>query len=667
MDQESGVASAGSFISLSEHEQRYYSGLHSRCQADSSGALSSSKVAELFKASQLPPEALHKVTEVCGAKRLGYFGTPQFFVALKLLAAAQSGLPVHLESVTTNLPLPRFAGLKNEPEMRYSAVPPSVDVQGAQCGTAAVPVSWTPADRSTFRHLEANMERKEPWSPPRSPCTSPPRSPLTYRSYPYAKQRNGADSQIAYESKHSSRPVVQLEQHSSPSNYGTKAAVEHPAMARASSSERLDQQGGADYSDDDPWRITEEQLEYYTNQFKSLQPDLGALILGTIAKNFFTKSKLPIPELSHIWELSDVDRDGALTFSEFCTAFHLIVARKNGYPLPESLPPTLRPGFMQQEEDIPDTPESAEPLIVFEDAEVRPGHMDRSIIERLQPSLTATKQELREESCEQEAGVKRVTTSQEKRTLQLPERLEPPHDLDPQMRTKTRPRSYSSTSIEEAMKKAEEPPTPPPRPQKTHSRASSLDLNKLFQQGAPGVKSGWLPPPPALPPRPTTSQVSHFISVSEKTQQNKVQQPNFADFSHFREEEESGVKPEEQGPRSRFGRSTEDLTNASKQDMIVVPHSQAPQKPVRRKYHPESQNLETVPPPAMPFPTPTKPAQKLLSKQKREIQMAIRKNKETNAVLTRLNSELQQQLKVVHQERVTLESQLELLRPLAST
>ncbi|XP_076582608.1 ralBP1-associated Eps domain-containing protein 2 [Chaetodon auriga] len=668
MDQESGVASAGSFISLNEHEQRYYSGLHSLCQADTSGKLSSSKVAELFKASQLPPESLHKVTEVCGAKRLGFFGTPQFYVALKLLAAAQSGLPIHLESVTANLPLPRFVGLKNEPEVRYPVIPPSIDGQGAQCGTA--PGSWTPADRSAFRHLEANAEKKESWSPPRSPCSSPPRSPLTYHRYPYAKQRNGADAHITYESKHSSRPIVQMEQHSSPSSYGTKAAVEHPAIARASSSERLDQQGVVDYSDDDPWRITEEQLEYYTNQFKTLQPDLGALILGAIAKNFFTKSKLPIPELSHIWELSDVDRDGALTFSEFCTAFHLIVARKNGYPLPESLPPTLRPGFMQQEEDIPDTPESAEPLIVFEDAEVRPSQMDRSIIERLQPSLATTKQDLKEESCKRDVGVKRVVTTEDKQTLQpgaFPERPEPPQDLDPQMRTKTRPRSYSSTSFEDAMKKVEEPPTPPPRPQKSHSRASSLDLNKLFQQGAPGVKSGWLPPPPALPPRPSASQVPHFINVPEKTPQNKVQQPNFADFSHFREEEEGGVTPEGQGPRSRFGPSCEDLTAVPKQDVIGVSHGQAPQKPVRRKYHPETQNLEATPPAAMPFPPSSKPAQKLLSKQKREIQMAIRKNKETNAVLTRLNSELQQQLKVVHQERVTLESQLELLRPLAST
>ncbi|XP_034036454.1 ralBP1-associated Eps domain-containing protein 2 isoform X2 [Thalassophryne amazonica] len=649
MDPESGAASAGTLMSLSEHEQRQFSGLRSLCVCGTTGQLSSSKVAELFKASQLPPEALHKVTEVCGAKRLGYFGTTQFYMALKLLAAAQSGLPIRLESVSANLPPPRFVGLINEAEVRYTTVPPGLDSQGAPAPTA-----WTPADRSTFRHLEGNADEKELWSPPRSPRSSPPHSPLAYCSYPYAKQRNGADTQTAYE--HSSRPTVQLEQHSSPSKYAAKPPVEHPAVPQACSVERLDQQP-LDYSDDDPWRITEEQLEYYTNQFKNLQPDLGAFILGAVAKDFFTKSKLPIPELSHIWELSDVDRDGALTFSEFCTAFHLIVARKNGYPLPDSLPPTLRLRFWQHEDVIPDTPESVEALIVFEDAGPTPSQLDLRIAEKLQPSLVTTKHDLKDESYK---NTKRATTFRESYTLHMdsfPERPEPPQDLDPQLRAKSRPRSYSSTSIEDAMKKAEEPPTPPPRPQKTHSRASSLDLNKLFQQGAPGMKSGFLLPPPALPPRPSTSQVPHFIAAAEKTPQIKVQQANFADFSRFREEEENSIKPTEQGPPYRF----EDVT---KQDVTGLSHSRAPQKPARRKYHPEIQSLDTVPLPAVPFPPPSK---KLLSRQKRAIQMAIRKNKETNAVLTRLNSELQQKLKVVHQERVTLETQLEHLRPLAST
>lgn len=57
-----------------------------------------------------------------------------------------------------DLPLPRFAGLKNEPEMRYSSVPAGVD--GAQGGAAPASVPWTPADRSAFRHLEASAEKK---------------------------------------------------------------------------------------------------------------------------------------------------------------------------------------------------------------------------------------------------------------------------------------------------------------------------------------------------------------------------------------------------------------------------------------------------------------------------------------------------------------------------
>uniref|UniRef100_A0A3Q2XXV8 RALBP1 associated Eps domain containing 2 n=2 Tax=Hippocampus comes TaxID=109280 RepID=A0A3Q2XXV8_HIPCM len=459
-------------------------------------------------------------------------------------------------------------------------------------------------DRSRY------LEQKEP--PPPLPGSSPPCSPLAYHTHQYTtpKERQMAESHM----------------------------------------EKGDQR---ECDDDDIWRITEEQREYYTNQFKSLQPDLGALILGAVAKNFFTKSKLPIPELSHIWELSDVDRDGALTFPEFCAAFHLIVARKNGYLLPESLPLGLHPKLGPPDEDGP--PQRAQLLIVFDDGGTGVRKKDQNI--KFPTSVAGAKQDSKEEAFKkQECTFRGVETLKEGATLQFAtftHRPEPSsQDLDPQSNTKTRPRSYSSTSIDAAMRKAEEPPAPPPRPQKkSHSRASSLDLNKLFQQGAPGAKSGWLLPPPALPPRPSASQVPP----------TQVQQPNFADFSRFRKEEESSVKPEERCLCSRYNQSTEDLSNASQQELN---HNQAPQKPVRRKFRPDSQNVECLPPPTGSF---LKSTQKTPSRQKKEIQMAIRKNKETNAVLTRLNSELQQQLKVVHHQRVTLETQLDQLRPVAST
>ncbi|KAJ8252835.1 hypothetical protein GJAV_G00206120 [Gymnothorax javanicus] len=694
MDLGPGAATAGSFISLSENEQRCYSGLCTLCQADNTGKLAASKVGELFRASQLPTETLHQITELCGAKRLGYFGTGQFYVALKLLAAAQSGLPVRLESIQSELPLPRFSGMKSDPEVLFLNHSQNSDALGHQYGVTPGVTGRLTADRGNFRHPEGSTEKQEQRSPSRSPVGSPPRSPSTYRSSAHGAQRNGTEMLLGQLSRGPGWPLAPVEG-SSPSHYGGKPPQEQPSVHRAPSVERLVDHGAED-DPDNPWRITEEQREYYTNQFRTLQPDLSALILGSIAKDFFTKSKLPIPELSHIWELSDVDRDGALTFAEFCTAFHLIVARKNGYPLPETLPPTLLPGYVEQDgvsqkilvdgayfrvsqhPQESTAPERPEPLISFTDTEPVPTLQEKNTVEVPAPlaEISAPKPELREEPPQSAFSPKRalnVPDTPSEKVASVTHRPDPPNELDPQLRSRTRPRSYSSTSIDDAMKKIEEPPTPPPRPQRTHSRASSLDLNKLFQQGGQGVKSGWLPHPPALPPRPLATQIPNFTPAGEQGSQNAVQQPNFADFSKFREEEEGSAGTGEHTPPSKgTAASTEDVTPAKLEGAV----SQAPQKPFRRKFRPDSQTLEPSPPTLLP-PGPasapasvpsagaTKPSQKLPSRQKKEIQTAIRKNKETNAVLTRLNSELQQQLKDIHQERITLETQLQSLRPVA--
>ncbi|XP_065436275.1 ralBP1-associated Eps domain-containing protein 2 isoform X5 [Chrysemys picta bellii] len=694
MDPGPGGAAAGGaglLLPLSDTEQQRYSELFSLCcsPAPEGGsapapAAGGSKVGDLFRASQLPADTLHQITELCGAKRVGYFGPAQFYVALKLIAAAQSGLPVRIESIKSELPLPRFMALKNDIEMRYGNV---AEIHGVK-----FQLPHPTLEKNSFKRSDEGDKKQETKSPPMSPMCSPPASPSNYQriplSYGYGKSRSGLEQPhgVSYEARHSTH------QQDGPAtgNYGSKSALVHSSLSRSLSVER-EPQDSSNYPDD-PWRITEEQREYYINQFKSLQPDLNSFISGSVAKNFFTKSKLPIPELSHIWELSDVDCDGALTLPEFCAAFHLIVARKNGYPLPDTLPETLLPDYLQQAsfkpkrdctlldsyseslpvsqqtrdfnrtelETVREDPTNSEPLILFDVATsvVEP----KTSVEEM-PDKSALTQDA---NSDDNQALNISTTAKT-----IPKDFKPSQHLSVKtvvqesntLKARPRSRSYSSTSIEDAMKKGEEPPMPPPRPQKSHSRASSLDLNKIFQQNTQAVKSGWLPPPPALPPRPFVSQGPHHVTNTEPVAQAKS---SYVEF-RLKEQTEQVSEMELHPQMNRAPSQTEESSPTRKEILLTQP----PSKPIRRKFRSENQmleNQELTPTSSvtssLPAVKPHLPAQnRQSSKQKRAIQTAIRKNKEANAVLARLNSELQQQLKEVHKERIALETQLEQLRP----
>uniref|UniRef100_A0A8D0HQK6 RALBP1 associated Eps domain containing 2 n=1 Tax=Sphenodon punctatus TaxID=8508 RepID=A0A8D0HQK6_SPHPU len=604
--QAAGTGGSGLLLPLSESEQQRYSELFSLCcccqagpeggqAAGSAPAAGGSKVAELFRASQLPADTLHQITELCGAKRVGYFGTAQFYVALKLIAAAQSGLPVRLESIKSELPLPRFLALKNDSEMRYS--------NPAEIHAVKFQIPHATLEKNSLKRVEDGDKEQETRSPPMSPIDSPPASPPSYQriplSYGYSISRSGLEQQrgAPYEARHSAHQ----QDGSASGNYGSKPALAHSSLNRPLSVEREAQDSSSNYPDD-PWRITEEQQEYYINQFKFLQPDLNSFISGSVAKNFFTKSKLPIPELSHIWELSDVDCDGALTLAEFCAAFHLVVARKNGYPLPDTLPETLLPDYLQTASLKP-----KRDCVLFDSySESLPvGQQTRDFNRTEKTSV---------EEVPDKSSLVQETNNNDKQGMRLFS-----FGFDVLFFF----RSYSSTSIEDAIKKGGDPPTPPPRPQKSHSRASSLDLNKIFQQNTQAMTGVLL-------------QTEQESEIELHTQMNRI--PS---------------KKEESSP-------------AKKEVLLTQP----PSKPIRRKFRTESQMLENqeLSPTisvtsSLSAVKPHHPISKQSSKQKRTIQTAIRKNKEANAVLARLNSELQQQLKEVHKERVALETQLEQLRP----
>ncbi|MEE6476186.1 hypothetical protein FKM82_011006 [Ascaphus truei] len=768
-------------LSLSDAEQKYYSDLFAYCDTESTKKVASNgRVLELFRAAQLPSEVSLQIMELCGATRLGYFGRSQFYIALKLVAVAQSGLPLRAESLNTvkDLPLPRFLVSKNEQDSRQAAAYSSEgDSPASYSGVIPPPPGRIQAKKGSVSHeviqTRGPAEQQESTSPTDSPPQSPPTSPHSWRKHsrhasggnnerpvagsgpfwaPYNEAQTGGSSGEGIWSAHSPLP------HQENWDQTTVRTV-----ASATTTNEIRRQSS---SYDDPWKITDEQRQYYVNQFKNIQPDLNGFIPGSSAKEFFTKSKLPILELSHIWELSDFDKDGALTLDEFCAAFHLVVARKNGYDLPEKLPESLMPKLIDlddaaaedQSSDVgfssspaeappskspsmpslnqtwPEMNQSSEQWETFSerssssqtltqfDSNIAPADPDTAIVHPVPIRMTPSKIHM------QEMELKRTGSDHANPTSPLhvkPQELSEESNLsssvkfvsgnsvaaasadgysssdsfnsDPEeiVNVVTRQRSHSGTSPENTA-----PPPPPPRPNASHSRSSSLDMNRTFAVTAGQQQAAVVAHPPAVPPRPLPTQTSGslmhrpvesegLISHPSTSPQQIPPQPNFADFSQF-EAFASGVtehpaddseknlevvqaeKPSSDAVRgAKINGRVEDKTvatvpaNPGKVSTPLAP----PPKPVRRRLksedelRPEVEEHNQKPSIGTTVLACQPSIPRSAGKDKKAIQASIRRNKETNTVLARLNSELQQQLKDVLEERISLEVQLEQLRP----
>ena len=91
------------------------------------------------------------------------------------------------------------------------------------------------------------------------------------------------------------------------------------------------------------WIVTDTKKSEYDALF-SRSPTTGGKLLGAAAKDVLLGvSKLPIAVLFKIWNLSDMDKDGALDSDEFAVAMFLVEEIKQGKQLPELLPPSYIP------------------------------------------------------------------------------------------------------------------------------------------------------------------------------------------------------------------------------------------------------------------------------------------------------------------------------------
>uniref|UniRef100_A0A671PVJ6 RalBP1-associated Eps domain-containing protein 1-like n=1 Tax=Sinocyclocheilus anshuiensis TaxID=1608454 RepID=A0A671PVJ6_9TELE len=724
-------------LTLSDVEQKYYSELFLSCDVDNTKKVASNgKVLDLFRAAQLSNEVVHQITELCGATRLGHFGRSQFYIALKLIALAQSGLALRVESLNSvrDLPLPRFVMGKNEQETRHAVMFADTENQGSYFPRhpGRVQAKKVSAHEMIQPCVPTVDPQPDTTSPVVSPHQSPPTSPHAWRKHkrqasggnvdrqpsvpgvvwpPFREAQPGPVTGDGMWSAHSP-PPVQESWVSFTDTPPSSTLPMHPPSAQVITTVRTVpsamttneiQRQISGY--DDPWKITDEQRQYYINQFKTIQADLTGLIPGSAAKEFFTKSKLPILELSHIWELSDFDKDGALTLDEFCAAFHLVVARKNGYDLPEKLPESLMPKLIDLD-DSAGVPEPA-PEVGFSASpvEVTPNKSPSM------PSLNQNWSELNQSNEQWETFSERSSSSQTLTQFDsniapadpdtaivhpVPIRMTPSKIHMQEMELKRTGsgasvysksiysscyyRSHSGTSPEGL--KVVAPPPPPPRPHASHSRSSSLDMNRNFAAVPAGPQQpGVVAFPPAVPPRPLPTQTSvphghrsvegDGLPAHTSTSPHQMpEQPNFADFSQFQAfavdqpaercaETTGTMKTAKNDVQSEERNAT--TVNSTKVSTPLAP----PPKPVRRRLKSEDElrpDVEDLPQKSNIIATvlATQPSiPRSIGKDKKAIQASIRRNKETNTVLARLNNVIE----CDHQERISLEVQLEQLRP----
>eukprot|EP00930_Biecheleria_cincta_P015882 TRINITY_DN13099_c0_g1_i1.p1 TRINITY_DN13099_c0_g1~~TRINITY_DN13099_c0_g1_i1.p1 ORF type:complete len:1326 (-),score=289.91 TRINITY_DN13099_c0_g1_i1:93-4070(-) len=89
------------------------------------------------------------------------------------------------------------------------------------------------------------------------------------------------------------------------------------------------------------WELDASTFARYLQLFKHIDHNQNGFVEGAEARELFDRSQLHTVDLWHCWNLADGGGTGRLSLAEFCCAYHLVEARRQGFELPPSMPPEL--------------------------------------------------------------------------------------------------------------------------------------------------------------------------------------------------------------------------------------------------------------------------------------------------------------------------------------
>jgi len=112
-------------INLSNKERGFYSNMISKLETDDSNRIDGKQAVTFFKTSGVDLNILKAIYRIWARTKVESLSRDEFYIALRLIAYAQNGIPPTVDSIIQNIEVP-FPQFKTSTNSNYSMGPPVI-------------------------------------------------------------------------------------------------------------------------------------------------------------------------------------------------------------------------------------------------------------------------------------------------------------------------------------------------------------------------------------------------------------------------------------------------------------------------------------------------------------------------------------------------------------
>ncbi|KAL7855230.1 hypothetical protein SRHO_G00174200 [Serrasalmus rhombeus] len=345
-----------------------YENFYRQVDPGNTGRVGPTEAALFLKKSGLPDITLGKIWDLADPDGKGFLDKQGFYVALRLVACAQSGQDVSLANLNLTVPPPKFKdpsspsltaasstdshwAVRPEEKSKFDGIFESLaPVNGLLSGEKVKPVLmnsklpvdvlgkvWDLSDIDKDGHLDRDEFAVAMHLVYRALEKEPVPSVLPSSLIPPSKRKKSAGSLPGM------APV--LPGSPPPPKDSLRSTPSHGSMNSLNSAGSLSPKHTLKSTQHSVnWVVPAADRQRYDDIFLKTDADLDGFVSGQEVKEIFMQSGLSQNILAHIWALADTRQMGKLTREQFALAMHFIQQKvSKGLDPPQSLTPEMIP------------------------------------------------------------------------------------------------------------------------------------------------------------------------------------------------------------------------------------------------------------------------------------------------------------------------------------